>query len=81
MFIQVAKKKYLRNFEEPKLICVIVQSKGWLSTIVCCSVAKINDLWDGSIGPAQVAWVWSLVVVRMAIELKYRKHLIDAYNI
>ena len=25
-----------------------MQSKGWLSAIVCCSKAKINDLWDGS---------------------------------
>ena len=54
LFIQVAKKKYLRNFEEPKLICVIVQSKGWLSTIVCCSVAKINDLWDLSMDQRKV---------------------------
>ncbi len=26
----------------------VVQSKGWLSAIVCCSMAKINDIWDGS---------------------------------
>ena len=34
-----------------------------------CHVVVWNDLWNG---PAQGAWVWSLVVSRMAIELKYR---------
>ena len=43
----------------------VVQTKGWLSAIEYCSVAKIY-------GPAQGIWVWSIVVVRMAIELKYR---------
>ncbi len=32
----------------------VVQSKGWLSGIVCCSMAKINDLWDGSIDQCKV---------------------------
>ena len=47
-----------------------MQSKGWLSDIICCSVAMINDLWDGSMDQRKVCG-WSLVVVRMAIELKY----------
>ena len=37
----------------------VMQSKGWFSAIVYCSMAKINDLWDESI------------VVRMSIELQY----------
>ncbi len=32
----------------------VVQSKGWLSAIVCCSMAKINDLWDGSMDKRKV---------------------------
>ncbi len=36
--------------------------------VVCWSMARINDLWDGS-----RCVVWSLVAVRMAIELRYRK--------
>ena len=31
-----------------------VQLKGWLSAIVCCSMAKINDLWDGSMDKRKV---------------------------
>ena len=26
----------------------VMQSKGWLSAIVCCNMAKINDVWDES---------------------------------
>ena len=32
----------------------VMQSKGWLSAIVCCSMAKINDLWDGSMDKRKV---------------------------
>ena len=32
----------------------MVQSKGWLSAAVCCSMAKINDLWDGSMDKRKV---------------------------
>ena len=32
----------------------VVQSKGWLSAIECCSMAKTNDLWDGSMDQGKV---------------------------
>ena len=41
----------------------VVQSKGWLSAIVCCSMAKINDLWDRSMDKRKVLslvpFLWS----------------------
>ena len=37
--------------------------------VVCWSMARINELWDGSMDQRKVCG-WSLVVVRMAIELK-----------
>ncbi len=39
--------------------------------VVCWSMARINDLWDGSMVSARCV-VWSFVAVRMAIELRYR---------
>ena len=45
----------------------VVQLKGWLSVGVW--LASINDLWDGSIDQHVV---WSLVAVRMGIDLRYR---------
>ena len=38
--------------------------------VVCWSKARINDLWDGSMESARCV-VWSLIAVRMAIELRY----------
>ncbi len=32
----------------------VLQSKGWLSVILCCSTDKVNDLWDGSIDQRKV---------------------------
>ncbi len=32
----------------------VMLSKGWLSAIVCCSMAKINDLCDGSMDKRKV---------------------------
>ncbi len=32
----------------------VVQSKGWLSAIVCCNMAKINGQWDGSTNKRKV---------------------------
>ncbi len=34
----------------------VVQSKVWLSAIVCCSMAKLNNLWDGSMDQRKVRW-------------------------
>ncbi len=39
--------------------------------VVCWSMARINDSWDGSMDNAR-CMVWSLFAVRMAIELRYR---------
>ncbi len=52
-----------REYLGPKLITIhskdfkakIVQSNGWLSAIVCCSMAKFNDLWDGSMDQRKVS--------------------------
>ncbi len=42
------KTAQLITMQSQNLWTKVVQSKGWLSTaIVCFSVAKNNDLWDG----------------------------------
>ena len=32
----------------------VVQSKGWLSAIACCSMAQIDDLWNWSMDKREV---------------------------
>ncbi len=48
----------------------VIQSKGWLSAIVSCSMAKINDLCHGSLDQRKVRGLVPCVV-KMAIKLKY----------
>ena len=56
------------------------QPKGWLSAIVCCSMAQINDLWDGSMDQRK-----ELGLVSSCGQDGYRfqgpQHPIDSYNI
>ena len=43
-----------------------MQSKGWLSAIVCCSMAKINDVWDESMNKRK-----NIKVQNLPLELQY----------
>ncbi len=57
-----------------------VQLKGWMSAIVCCSMAKINNLWDGSMDQRKMRGL-----VPSSGQDGYRaqvpQHPIDSYNI
>ncbi len=49
------------------------KSRAIKGLVVCWSMARINDLWDGSMDKRKVRGLVP-VVVRMAIELKYRNN-------